>query len=71
MFPIDAAVAVKRQQNFASSMDKALNLGGGVTLALKHIPAGEFVMGNLAGQSDERPRAKARLIDRSGWARRR
>ncbi|MEI6645640.1 MAG: SUMF1/EgtB/PvdO family nonheme iron enzyme [bacterium] len=64
-FPMDAPAASARQQA-AGGADKTLELGGGVTLALKRIPAGEFVMGDLAGPSDERPRARVR-VSRPFW----
>jgi formylglycine-generating enzyme required for sulfatase activity len=36
-----------------------LELAAGVTLKLRHVPAGQFVMGEAAGEPDERPLAAA------------
>jgi formylglycine-generating enzyme required for sulfatase activity len=43
-----------------------LDLGGGVSLVLRRIPAGRFVLGAAAGAEDERPQA-AVAIDRPFW----
>ena len=44
----------------------SVDLGGGVTMDLVLIPAGEFVMGSAAGCLDERPATRVR-IDRPFW----
>ncbi len=40
---------------------KTVDLGRGLKLILRRIPAGEFVMGSRAGAPDERPRAVVRI----------
>ncbi|NCO92958.1 MAG: hypothetical protein AUJ96_17650 [Armatimonadetes bacterium CG2_30_66_41] len=37
---------------------RTLNLGGGITLSLAFVPAGEFVMGSAGGFPDEAPQAR-------------
>ncbi len=46
--------------------EKRIDLGGGVTLRLVRIPAGEYVMGDPDGAPDERPEVRAR-IDAGYW----
>jgi formylglycine-generating enzyme required for sulfatase activity len=50
-FPFTAAAGEK----------KAVDLGRGVKLVLRWIPAGEFVMGSRDGAPDERPRSVVRI----------
>jgi formylglycine-generating enzyme required for sulfatase activity len=40
---------------------KTIDLGRGIKLVLRRIPAGEFVMGSRDGAPDERPRAVVRI----------
>ena len=61
-FPMSRAEAQTRQQpTGAGTVERTLDLGDGVTLALRRVPAGEFVMGSTGGAPDERPRAVVRL----------
>ncbi|HNS20846.1 MAG TPA: SUMF1/EgtB/PvdO family nonheme iron enzyme [Sedimentisphaerales bacterium] len=47
-------------------IERTVELAEGVTLKLVRIPAGEFVMGDAAGEPDERPPHRVR-IERSFW----
>jgi formylglycine-generating enzyme required for sulfatase activity len=60
-WPFDAAEARRRQTAAGPSTRKAIDLGGGVTMELARIPAGEFVLGGADGPPDERPRARVRI----------
>ncbi|HUT34958.1 MAG TPA: SUMF1/EgtB/PvdO family nonheme iron enzyme [Planctomycetota bacterium] len=53
-WPFDAAEARKRQAALGPA-EQALDLGEGIKLDLVRIPAGEFLMGDAAGDADERP----------------
>jgi len=64
-WPFDAAEA-KRRQSAGAAMNRTLDLGGGVSLEMAYIPAGQFVMGDKDGSSDERPLSRVR-IDRAFW----
>ena len=64
-WPFDAKEA-KRRQAAGGATEKTVDLGGGVTLKLVRIPAGSFVMGDLAGEADERPLA-AVSIRKAFW----
>ncbi|MFH1716123.1 MAG: formylglycine-generating enzyme family protein, partial [Planctomycetota bacterium] len=63
-WPFNAEQARSRQQE-ADEPEKTIDLRG-VTIKLVRIPAGSFVMGDPAGQADERPPA-AVSIDRDFW----
>ena len=56
-WPFTAAEARQRQAALGAHQ-RAVDLGGGATLKLTLIPAGEFVMGDPAGEPDERPLAR-------------
>jgi len=56
----------KRRQQAAGDATRAIDLGGGVRMDLVRIPAGEFLMGDAAGQADERPVARV-PIERAFW----
>ena len=59
-WPFDARKAA------ADPKEMTLDLGQGVTMKLVRIPAGEFVMGDAAGEPDERPLTRA-VIRRPFW----
>jgi len=63
-WPFDAKEARRRQAE-AGKPTLAIDLGG-VKLDLMRIPAGEFVMGDLAGHPDEGPLTRVR-IERPFW----
>ena len=64
-WPLGAGEARKRQ-SAAGGREKTIDLGGGVTMMLARIPAGEFVMGDAAGEPDERPLGHVR-IEKPFW----
>ncbi len=51
----------QRRQAAQGAFTKTIDLGDGISLKLTRVPAGEFVMGSVAGKSDERPLAKVAL----------
>jgi len=59
-WPFDAAKASQMQAALGAA-DLTLDLGGGISMALKHIPAGEFAMGDVAGDGNEFPMAAVRI----------
>jgi len=56
-FPMSTGEAVAAQKAAAAAVSETLSLGNDVSMVLKKIPAGSFVMGSLTGAADERPRA--------------
>jgi len=64
-WPFDAAEA-KRRQAALGRRERTLDLGGGVTMKLVRVPAGEFVMGDPQGQPDEWPLSRV-AIRRAFW----
>lgn len=58
--------AAKEKQRQAGTLMKQLDLGNGVVLSLARIPAGSFVMGDAAGESDEKPLTVVNL-ERAFW----
>lgn len=58
-WPFDAAEAQRRQQAAGMPPDRKIELPNGLTLELRLIPAGQFVMGaaDAAGDADEYPPA--------------
>jgi len=64
-WPFDADAARQRQAALGKS-DTTVDLGEGVTMRLVRIPAGEFVMGDAAGEPDEQPLARV-VIPKPFW----
>ena len=64
-WPLDAAEATRRQAE-TGDWKRTIDLGGGVSLELVLLPAGEFVMGDRDGHPDERPMTPVK-IDRDFW----
>jgi formylglycine-generating enzyme required for sulfatase activity len=64
-WPFDAGEA-KHRQAAAGPCERTIELGSGVTMKLVRIPAGEFVMGDAAGEFDERPMTHA-VIKQPFW----
>jgi formylglycine-generating enzyme required for sulfatase activity len=56
----------KRKQSECGDVEKTVDLGSGLTLTFKRIPAGDFVMGAADGLNDERP-ANVVHIDKPFW----
>jgi len=59
-WPFDEVEAAKRQ-TAAEVVRRTVDLGNDVTMDFVLIPAGEFVMGDSAGQGDERPLTRVRI----------
>ena len=62
-FSAEQAAALQKQ---LGTTEKTLDLGNGVTMKLRRIPAGEFVMGSNDGFPDEAPRAVVK-IEKPFW----
>jgi formylglycine-generating enzyme required for sulfatase activity len=64
-WPFDSPEAQRRQQETAKALgvaaEKDLDLGGGVTMRLVLIPAGEFLMGAESVYEDESPVHRVRI----------
>lgn len=56
----------QRRQSSDGPWQQTIGLGGGVSLELVRIPAGEFLMGSADGAADERPVSRVR-VDRAFW----
>jgi len=64
-WPFDAAEA-KRRQAALGQYEETIELPGGLELQLVLIPPGEFVMGDVNGDADERPACRVK-IDEPFW----
>ncbi|MFQ5807978.1 MAG: SUMF1/EgtB/PvdO family nonheme iron enzyme [Armatimonadota bacterium] len=64
-WPFDPDEA-RRRQGATRLSEKTIDLGGGVTMRLAPIPAGQFVMGDADGEADERPLARV-AIEKPFW----
>jgi formylglycine-generating enzyme required for sulfatase activity len=64
-WPIDPEKARQLQQALGNT-EMNLDLGGGMSMPLKKVPAGDFVMGDVDGYGNEYPTAAAR-IENSFW----
>ncbi len=64
-WPFDAKKAAKLQKTCRLE-PRSLDLGGGATLSLVPVPAGEFIMGDANGFPDEQPCAVVR-IEKPFW----
>jgi formylglycine-generating enzyme required for sulfatase activity len=62
-FPFDRATAVERQRRGPGGGARTMELGPGVTMLLRWIPPGSFVMGRRDGAPDERPRTVVRIAE--------
>ena len=60
-WPFDAAEAKRRQEALGVQNTWRVDFGNGLNMELVLIPAGEFVMGDNAGDPDERPQARVRI----------
>ena len=65
-WPFDASEAERHQAAAGPVARQTIELGNDVPMELSLIPAGEFVMGDPEGQTDERPAARVR-IERPFW----
>ncbi len=69
-WPFDGAEARRRQEALipesADRLVRTLDLGDGSTMELILVPAGEFVMGEMDKEPDERPQSRVR-IEESFW----
>jgi formylglycine-generating enzyme required for sulfatase activity len=64
-WPLPVAEA-RRLQAATDPVTRTIDLGGGVTLELVRIPAGQFLMGDPAGEADEQPVSAVRM-ERAFW----
>ncbi|MFV1994332.1 MAG: SUMF1/EgtB/PvdO family nonheme iron enzyme [Verrucomicrobiales bacterium] len=56
--------AAKRAQKLSGApVSRSLELGHGIRMALRRVPAGRFVIGDSEGERDERPAALVRIED--------
>lgn len=60
-WPFDVTEAKKRQAAGGPKTEVNLDLGNGIALTLVYVPAGEFVMGDPAGEIDETPPACVKI----------
>ncbi|MFH1268479.1 MAG: SUMF1/EgtB/PvdO family nonheme iron enzyme, partial [Planctomycetota bacterium] len=60
-WPFDAAEAERRQAAAGAVTRRLVELADGVSFEMVLIPAGEFVIGSLTGEADERPRTRVRI----------
>lgn len=60
-WPFDAAEAQRRQARPGGQTDLEVDLGAGIKLQLRWIPAGTFRMGDASSYADERPSAQVRV----------
>ncbi len=65
-WPFDANEAAARQRGAGNSIERVVGLGEGVTLRLVLIPSGEFIMGDVDGEVDERPLNRVN-VDSAYW----
>jgi formylglycine-generating enzyme required for sulfatase activity len=65
-WPFDAAEAKRRQAAAGAAVTRTVTLPGGQAMELVLIPAGEYVMGDPAGQADCLPCNRVR-IDKPFW----
>jgi formylglycine-generating enzyme required for sulfatase activity len=65
-WPFDKDQAARQQAADGTVTRKTIHLGDGLTMEFVRIPAGEYVMGSVRGQSDERPTAQV-TIGRPFW----
>ncbi len=60
-WPLDSQEAVRRQAAAGESIQRSLDLGGGVRLDLVLIPGGECMIGDDRASAEERPRTRVRI----------
>ena len=60
-WPLRTAEAQERQRAAGSPTVRILDLGEGVSMKLTLVPAGEFLMGDVAGDADEQPVTRVRV----------
>jgi formylglycine-generating enzyme required for sulfatase activity len=65
-YPFDETAAAQRQAQAGEAVTMEIELAPDLTLRLRRIPAGAFLMGARDGAPDERPRTTVR-IDRPFW----
>jgi len=58
-----AAQARSMQEQDGGTVEKVIALSDGVSITLRRVPAGSFVMGSLDGYPDERPRAAVEIAE--------
>ena len=53
--------AARQLQSLSGPLDSRMDLGHGLAIELRRVPAGEFAMGDLSGYADESPLARVRI----------
>ncbi len=64
-WPLSAEEA-KQKQDALGETTKEVNLGGGIKMVFRKIPAGQFVMGSNSGETSSAPECKV-AIDKPFW----
>ncbi len=65
-WPFDPAEAKRRQEAAGPAAAQSVKLADGIDLDMVLIPAGEFVMGSMSGQTNEQPMTRV-AIERPFW----
>ena len=62
-WPFDAAAAAAKQAGSDLPRELSVELGGGLSMEFVLVPAGDFLMGDVAGHADELPRTRVAVAE--------